>query len=309
MAEKKALIVLLGANGQLGRSLLRYFSSEEQWKASDCFPITRAECDFEKKQEVEGLFHLLDNLYKERNYGTCIVVNTVAYTQVDQAEVEEERAMYLNAYLVADLAREIDARGWAMVQISTDYVFDGKKRTPYLTTDIPHPLSVYGRSKYEGELALQNNIMRGRGVVVRTSWLYAPFGKNFLKTILHLARSKKELRVVADQCGAPTYAPHLAEYIGGLCQKFVDTGLFSSFINHFCDQGEISWYGFAKEIVKEASLEASCRVLPITTEDYPTLALRPAYSLLALESTIYPCCPWQLGVKKCIEELSLLDDI
>lgn len=309
MAEKKALIVLLGANGQLGRSLLRYFSSEEQWKDSDCFPITRAECDFEKKQEVEGLFHLLDNLYKERNYGTCIVVNTVAYTQVDQAEVEEERAMYLNAYLVADLAREIDARGWAMVQISTDYVFDGKKRTPYLTTDIPHPLSVYGRSKYEGELALQNNIMRGRGVVVRTSWLYAPFGKNFLKTILHLARSKKELRVVADQYGAPTYAPHLAEYIGGLCQKFVDTGLFPSFINHFCDQGETSWYVFAKEIVKEASLEASCRVLPITTEDYPTLALRPAYSLLALESTIYPCCPWQVGVKKCIEELSLLDDI
>lgn len=308
MQVKKALLVLLGANGQLGRSFRQYFLTQSD-ENIDLYSVTRKECDFEKKEDVDRLFSQLDATIQSKSYTACILINTVAYTQVDQAELDEKRAMQLNAHLVGRLAQEVSKREWGLIHISTDYVFDGEKSLPYEPEDLPHPLSVYGKSKYEGELSLLSNTSFGKALIIRTSWLYSPYGKNFLKTILRLAHTQREIKVVADQYGAPTYAPHLAEYIMLSCDKFLKFGSFHSTIEHFCDQGKTSWYDFAKEIISEASLEKECKVIPIATVDYPTLASRPPHSLLAVRSDISPKYPWQTGVKKCIQEISSMRDI
>ncbi len=303
MCKRKALIALLGANGQLGCSLVHHLSSLCLGNSITLYPVTRSVCDFEKEGSVAKLFALLDGLCRDELYETCLLINAMAYTQVDKAEEEPELATRINAVVVKDLAREVARRDWGMIHFSTDYVFDGKQDTPYQVSDDPNPQSVYGKSKYEGEKAMRNYFTNGKGIVVRTSWLYSPYGKNFLKTVLHLAHTQEELRIVADQYGAPTYAPHLAEYVANLSCRFFQEEVFPSIITHYHDAGVTSWFGFAQEIVQKASLQENCSLNPISTAEYPTLASRPPYSLLALTEDITPLYSWQEGVLKCLKAL------
>ncbi len=209
------------------------------------------------------------------------VINCAAFTNVDACETEEDLANRVNGYgpgYLAEAARDCGAR---LVHISTDYVFDGKKREPYLEDDLPQPLSAYGRSKLLGEAAIQETGLE-RFFILRTSWLYGPGGKNFVETIIRLATEREELRIVADQFGAPTYTGDLAQAIFNLISVDAPFGIY-----HFSNDGACSWHEFATEIVGElkrggASVRAE-RILPIVTEDYPLPAQRPAYSVFSKE--------------------------
>ena len=237
-----------------------------------------------------------------------LVVNAAAYTAVDKAESDADAAFAVNRDGAGALAAAAAARGVPIVHLSTEYVFDGSKRGAYVETDVPNPLGVYARSKLEGEAAVA--AANPRHLILRTSWLYAPYGQNFLRTILRLARERPQLRIVADQHGNPTYAPHLAAAI-----LAVATGLASRRseqvwgIYHAAGAGETTWAGFAAAI-----LEAGKRlgvpqvpIVPITTADYPTPARRPPNSRLdcsKLERTFgVRLPPWQQGVEECIAQL------
>jgi len=205
------------------------------------------------------------------------VVNCAAYTQVDRAEQDVEAAFAVNRDGAGVLAEAAHAAGAWMLQVSTDFVFSGQSSAPYTEDDAPGPLGVYGQSKYEGELAVQQACTRS--MIVRTAWLYGVHGNNFVKTMLRLAGERDELRVVSDQTGTPTWTQDLVRALWDLMQE-PQAGVF-----HFSDEGQASWYEFACAVVEEARalgfpLKAR-RVLPITTAEYPTPARRPAYSVLS----------------------------
>jgi dTDP-4-dehydrorhamnose reductase len=205
------------------------------------------------------------------------VVNCAAYTQVDKAEQDRDQAFMINrdaARVLAESAQAVDA---AVLHVSTDFVFSGQHGQPYLETDTTDPLSVYGQSKQEGEAAVLKAC--ANSIVLRTAWLYGARGQNFVKTMLRLARERDELRVVADQVGAPTWTRDLADAMWQLMQQ-QQSGLF-----HYCNDGQASWYEFACAIVEQARMVGYplkvAQVIPITTSEYPTPATRPAYSVLS----------------------------
>jgi len=195
----------------------------------------------------------------------------VAYTAVDKAEDEPREAASLNKALPAMLGRLCAGRGVGLVHFSTDFVFDGRKNTPYTEEDPVGPACVYGQTKLDGEKALTALGME-RLLIARVAWLFGPAKKNFVRTILNLARQRDELGVVHDQIGSPSYTPDLAQYAAALVQSGA-TGLF-----HLANAGRASWCELASEAVAAAGLD--CRVKPITTQDYPLKAARPAYSVL-----------------------------
>jgi dTDP-4-dehydrorhamnose reductase len=201
------------------------------------------------------------------------VVNCAAYTDVDGAEADERAAAELNCRAAGDVAAAAAAVGASIVQPSTDYVFDGAKRTPYLESDPTGPASAYGRSKLAGERAVM--AANERHFVVRTSWLFGAAGRNFVDTMLALARDRDELKVVDDQVGCPTYTGHLAEALVQLA------GGAAYGIHHIAGAGACSWFEFATEIFRQAELDV--RVVPCTTEEFPRPAPRPAYSVLGSE--------------------------
>lgn len=218
-----------------------------------------------------------------------VVVNCAAYTNVDGCETEEGLATCINGVgpgYLAEAARQVGA---VLVHISTDYVFDGRKQSPYLETDIAVPLSAYGRSKLAGEQAIIASGLE-RFFIIRSSWLYGPNGKNFVETIIRLANEREELRIVADQIGAPTYTGDLADAIFNLLALNANpqSPTLSSYgLYHFANAGQCSWYEFAVEIVrllKEQGSQAKVqRITPISTKDYPLPALRPAWSVFSKE--------------------------
>lgn len=214
-----------------------------------------------------------------------VVVNAAAYTAVDRAESEPESADRVNHRAVALLAEACAARGIRLVQVSTDYVFDGRAHAPYQPGDATNPQSVYGRTKRDGERAA---LASPGALVVRTAWLYAPSAANFMHTMLRLMSERDEVRVVADQVGTPTLASGLAAAIWDLSARRVEG------IHHWTDAGVASWYDFAVAIREEAIAAglgqvARARVVPIRTVDYPTPAVRPAMGILAKEAT------WAVG--------------
>jgi dTDP-4-dehydrorhamnose reductase len=237
-----------------------------------------------------------------------LIINTAAYTAVDNAEREPKAAFAINrdgAGGLATSAREIDA---PIVHISTDYVFDGTKSNAYVETDATCPIGVYGSSKREGEAAVAT--ANPEHLILRTSWLFSPYGHNFLKTMLRLAAERPELRVVADQFGNPTYAPDLADAILELASRVVDKAFPPVWgIYHAAGTGDTSWHGFATEIVRAAAriTVPKVSVIPIATADYPTTTRRPANSQLncdKLERVFgIRLPPWQQSVAKCIESL------
>ena len=237
-----------------------------------------------------------------------LVVNAAAYMAVDKAESDRATAFAVNRDGAGALAAAARASDIPIIHVSTDYVFDGRKIGAYVETDATNPLGVYAKSKLEGEQAVA--AANPRHVILRTAWLYAPYGANFLCTMLRLARERPELRVVADQHGQPTYVPHLAEAllaIAGVLAGKQRQDIWGTY--HIAAGGETTWHGFAGAIVRAGARLGTPQVpvIPITTAEYPTLAARPANSRLdcsKLERTFGVRLPhWQQGLAACIAEL------
>ncbi len=237
------------------------------------------------------------------------VVNCAAWTAVDAAEENEAAAFRANALGPALLAALCAERGVPLLQISTDYVYDGRKGAPYVETDAPNPLGAYGRTKLAGEwAALAGNPMTA---VLRTAWVYAPMGRNFLRTMLALGAERPELRVVADQIGHPTAAPDLADAIAALLARLRETGWRAEYrgVFHAVAQGHVSWHGFAEAIFAAAAPYGGPRpvVRPIATHEYPVKAVRPADGrmetgkLAAVFGVALP--PWQEGLARVMKAL------
>jgi dTDP-4-dehydrorhamnose reductase len=227
------------------------------------------------------------------------IVNCAAYTAVDKAEANEALCQKLNAEAPAYLARAVGQRGGWMIQISTDYVFDGTKHTPYTEDDDTCPNSVYGRTKLVGELNVQK--LCERSMIIRTAWLYSTFGNNFVKTMIRLGREKPELGVIFDQIGTPTYARDLAVAIMTAVNEGIVPGIY-----HFSNEGVISWYDFTKAIHRLAGI-STCHVRPLHTSEYPTPAARPHYSVLdktKLKQTYGIEIPyWEESLAECIRQM------
>src|SRR5437867_8787544 len=272
-------ILVTGAKGQLGQELQRVLRGEEV--------IATDQPEYAMTDPVLG-----EKIATQR---PNIVIHTAGYTDVDGCERDPETAFTVNAQgtrRVAEGAAKANAR---LIYISTDYVFDGKKTEPYTERDPVNPLNVYGRSKLAGEEEAVKSCRRT--LVLRTSWLYGVHGKNFVRTILSLAASQPEIRVVEDQRGSPTYARHLAHVIAGLIRSDV-TGAI-----HAGGEGECSWYEFAQAILQEAGL--GCRVVPISTAESGRLALRPHYSALStafLHQHGLSLPPWWEGVRQFLAD-------
>lgn len=227
------------------------------------------------------------------------IINCAAYTAVDKAESNEALCHTLNATAPGYLAAAMGKRGGWMMQVSTDYVFDGTKHTPYSETDPTCPDSVYGRTKLEGEQLVRQHCERA--LIVRTAWLYSIFGNNFVKTMIRLGKEKTELGVIFDQIGTPTYARDLAVAIMAAVEKGIIPGIY-----HFSNEGVTSWYDFTKAIHRIADI-SGCHVRPIHTEEYPTPARRPHYSVLdktKIKATYNIEVPyWEESLAECISKL------
>jgi len=265
----------------LGTDLTRVLGMTKEVVGTDIgdFDIT------EKEATVEAVSSIRPEL----------LVNAAAFTQVDQCEKEEEKAVAVNGEGVRNLALACLKNKVKMVQISTDYIFDGEKRTPYREEDLPNPLSVYGRSKLFGERHLQE--LLDRYLIVRAAWLYGAHGPNFVKTIMRLAREKEELKVVDDQWGTPTYTFHLARAIDALIETGED-GVFN-----VTNRGSCNWHQFACEILRLKGI--TINVVPATTEEIRRPARRPSFSVLdcsKFENATGLFLPhWKDAVKEFIE--------
>lgn len=252
-------ILVTGAKGQLGLSLQKIITTQTCY---NFFFTDKDEADITNESALSDLF-------KTKEF--YAVLHFAAYTAVDKAESEKDLCKAINTDATATIARLCETYSTKLLVISTDFVFDGSKTTPYLPSDKPNPLSVYGKTKYEGEqMALQNC---KHCLVIRTSWLYSEYGNNFVKTMLRLGSERKELGVVFDQTGTPCYARDLAKAVLLCLDKD-----FEGQILHFSNEGVCSWYDFAVKIMQLGKKD--CHVRPIRTADYPTPATRPAYSVL-----------------------------
>jgi len=288
-------ILITGCNGQLGNEmqLLEAVHTEHIYYNTDIavadmpgrspqqqLDITNAESieRFVDEHEIDG------------------IVNCAAYTAVDKAEDNQALCQLLNADAPGFLAAAIEKRGGWMIQISTDYVFDGTNHIPYVETDPVCPNSTYGRTKLAGEQNVLNNC--SHATVIRTAWLYSTFGNNFVKTMIRLGREKTELGVIFDQIGTPTYARDLALAIFAVIGKGVGQGIY-----HFSNEGVISWYDFTKAIHRIAGID-TCHVRPLHTSEYPTPAARPHYSVLdktKIRQTFGIEIPyWEESLRECI---------
>ena len=209
---------------------------------------------------------------KEKNI--THIINCAAYTAVDKAEDDLEMADAINHMAVKNLAQVAKEQNIILIHISTDYVFDGKNYRPYIETDSTKPQGIYGKTKLDGEKALLH-VNPQNSIIIRTSWVYSNFGNNFVKTMLRLGKERDELGVIFDQIGTPTYARDLAQTILDILPNIKNT---KPEIYHYSNEGVLSWYDFAKEIMRMAKLK--CQINPIQTSEYPTPASRPHYSLL-----------------------------
>ena len=281
-------ILVTGCKGQLGTELQKIASVEHQWFFTDVDTLDI--CD---KAAVEACF-------ATNKIDACI--NCAAYTAVDKAEDEPELARLINSFapkVLADACLKHDA---LLIHISTDYVFGGDANEPYKVDDLINPQSVYGSTKAEGERLIRESGCNH--MIVRTAWLYSSVGKNFVKTMLMLGDTKDEINVVADQKGCPTWAHDLAFALVALLDKNGKNEVHETF--HFTNEGQITWHDFATAIMEIG--RKNCKVNPITTDQYPTKAKRPAYSVLDLSKIkayagiVIP--DWRESLVKCMEELN-----
>ena len=289
-------LMVAGARGQVALSLL------EAGKRRKLNLVTRGRPDL----DITDAGNIKRSMDRE---AADIVINAAAYTAVDRAEEEPDAAMALNHYGAGALAGVCHERGIPIVHLSTDYVFDGSKKTAYLEIDQTAPLGIYGRSKLAGERAVI--AANPQYIIVRTAWVYSPFGNNFVKTMLRLAASRDELSVVDDQLGCPTYAPHIAEGLLDIAQA-LHSGAASNDpwgIYNMAGAGETSWCGFAREIFTRSIIGGGpvAQVHAISTAEYPTPAKRPANSRLdcsKLSMKFDVTLPhWREGTADCVARL------
>ncbi|MDR1416624.1 MAG: dTDP-4-dehydrorhamnose reductase [Prevotellaceae bacterium] len=261
-------ILVTGANGQLGNEIRDWSSL---YASSFEFIFTDvAELDITSSEAVSVFFEKAKPDF---------VINCAAYTAVDKAETEKELAEQINHVAVENLTKASAATGAYLIHISTDYVFDGKKNTPYHEDDDTNPQSVYGQTKRRGE---SSALSYAGSMVIRTGWLYSNYGNNFVKTMLHLGVDRLQAKVVFDQVGTPTNAADLAFCILSIIFKVVkQEKKFVGGLFHFSNEGVCSWYDFAVQIMKIGT--RPCEALPIESSDYPTPAPRPSYSVLSKE--------------------------
>jgi len=261
--ESETLVALVGAGGMLGSMVRKKMGPSHRIEPLDLpdFDLT----------DREAVLRVLTVLRPQ------VILNCSGFTDVDGCESREEEATLVNGLGPGYLAEAALEAGATLVHLSTDYVFDGRKEEPYLEDDAPNPLSAYGRSKLRGEMEIIRSGLK-RHFIVRTSWLFGPEGKNFVRTILRLAGEKDELRIVADQVGCPTFTGDLAEGI----RRLLETERFGTY--HFSNAGRCSWFDFAGEIVRQARSRGESlrtgKITPIATEDYPLPAKRPAFSVM-----------------------------
>jgi dTDP-4-dehydrorhamnose reductase len=281
-------VLVLGAHGQVGRAVVTRAPA-----AVAVTGLSRAELDFTDTAAVAAQL---------RRSPVDWIVNGAAYTAVDAAEDDLAGATLVNDTAVAGLAGAARTAGCRLLHLSTDFVFDGSAGRAYLPTDPVNPLSAYGRTKLGGE----RHVLAGGGIVLRTAWVYASAGKNFVLTMLRLMRERPEVRVVADQIGAPTWAGGLAAAIWGLIEGAAPAGLY-----HWTDLGVASWYDFAVAIQEEALarglLTHAVPVIPIATADFPTKATRPRFSVLDTAGTraaaATPARHWRTHLRQMLDEL------
>jgi dTDP-4-dehydrorhamnose reductase len=281
-------ILVTGAGGQLGSEIKKL--SAQYPKSSFVF-TDFPETDLTKPNDISRLFN-------EVKPDFCI--NTAAYTAVDLAEMEKEAAFALNAKSLDYLAKACKAHNTKFIHISTDFVFDGNASSP-LTEDMPtSAVNYYGESKREGEKILENQL-NDNFIILRTSWLYSTFQKNFVKTMLHLGRTKEALKVIYDQVGTPTYAEDLAKVI----LQIIHDKTWSSGIYHFSNEGVASWYDFAMAVFTHKGIEIP--VEPVRTSAFPTPAKRPAYSVMSKEKIKdaydIKIRHWQAALEDCLSKL------
>ena len=280
-------ILITGCNGQLGNEMQLL---EEANPQHTYFNTDVVELDITDSAAIEKFVneHQIDG-----------IVNCAAYTAVDKAEDNQELCRLLNTVAPGYLAAAVEKRGGWLIQVSTDYVFDGTNHTPYTEDEPTCPNSVYGSTKLEGEKAAQQAC--SRTMIVRTAWLYSTFGNNFVKTMIRLGKEKPELGVIFDQIGTPTYARDLAVALFAAINQGVVPGIY-----HFSNEGVISWYDFTKAIHRIAGI-TSCHVRPLHTAEYPTPANRPHYSVLdktKIKKTYNIEVPyWEESLKECILKL------
>lgn len=280
------MFLITGANGQLGLCL------KDLLGPANALYTDAADLDITQYAALEDY---------AQHHRFDAIINCAAYTNVDKAEDEPALAHQINAVGPANLARLSAHLQIPLVHISTDYVFDGTAHNPLSEQAPVRPLGVYGKTKREGEEAVLAAAQTA--VILRTAWLYSPYGKNFVKTMLRLGSSQPEIRVVADQIGTPTYAPHLA---AAVLQVLPRLKKGEKTLYHFTDEGVASWYDLAYYVIKQAALPA--RVLPIKTSQYPTKAVRPAFSVLDKSKIKHDFAltinHWTQGVEECLNKLS-----
>lgn len=254
-------LLVTGANGQLGRELHRLLTDDDRFGVAY---TDLPELDITDTTAVER--------FVDAHTPECII-NCAAYTAVDAAEDDEPAAERVNCHAIGVLASAAASRGIKMIHVSTDYVFDGQANHPYDEEAAPHPVSAYGRTKLAGEQALLR-LLPADSVILRTAWLYSPHGKNFVKTMIELGRSRTSMRVVYDQVGSPTLATDLARAIIAV----LSADSWHPGIYHYSNEGAISWYDFAKAIHRLAGI-TTCDVQPCLSHEYPSPVCRPAYSV------------------------------
>lgn len=283
-------ILVTGSNGQLGSEIRKLTSG-----SSDVFIFT----------DVDTLditdYPVLEKYCSDQKFD-CII-NCAAYTAVDKAESDAEKAYLVNCTAASNLAKAARVNQSVLIHVSTDYVFDGASNLPYSEDEPINPTSVYGKSKADGEKEV---LKYNKSVIIRTAWLYSTFGNNIVKTILKLSKERDEIGFVLDQTGSPTYAEDLALAILSIVEDWKKNGLKPG-IYHYSNEGVCSWYDVAYEIVK-FSKNNNCRVKPIKSSDYPSPVKRPVYSVLnkqKIKDTFGINIPhWRDSLHKCLEELT-----
>jgi dTDP-4-dehydrorhamnose reductase len=314
----KPVILLTGKNGQIGAELSRFLP-----QLGEVVALDREHLDLSKPDDIRRSI---------REIRPQIIVNAAAYTAVDKAETDEAMAQAVNGEAPGLMAKEAKKIGAAFVHYSTDYIFDGSKKTPYDETDAANPINVYGKTKFSGEQAIRRSGVPH--LIFRTAWVYATRGRNFLLTILHLATEREELRIVNDQVGAPVCASDLAaatsKILAGMCERNNGRFVFSeaSGTYHISAEGQTTWYDFAKAILEKAGATSrdlpwlaaatsgrpliARRVIPISTEEFRSRTHRPAYSVLSnsrLIQTFGVALPnWQTQLQRCFVSKSSATD-
>lgn len=290
-------VVVTGAGGQLGKTIAQSWQHSRLAGDHELLGLDSAGLDITDPAAIA------DRL---GGMNVTAIVNGAAYTAVDRAEQEEDKAFAVNATGAGNLASWCQANGSRLIHVSTDFVFDGHRQTPYEPDAGTGPLGVYGASKLAGEQAVLDSMQCG-AVILRTSWLYSPWGSNFVLTMLRLMTEKERLRVVSDQIGSPTSTFSLAHCVFGLLEKPQLSGIY-----HWCDGAEISWYEFALAIQKQALelgiLNRKIAIEAIPGSDYPTAARRPAYSVLDISDTLALLAiarpDWQQNLHRVLEHLA-----